>query len=221
MTVGGLLLAGGSGTRFGHPKQFLQLVPGIRLVDAALATVHAVADEVVLVLPTDEVWSGAAVDHVVAGGDSRLASVRAGVAVLSESHRVILVHDAAHPLASIETAAAVVSAVDEGADAAVPWLPVVDVLKRLRADGSLETAGRDGLGQAQTPHAFRGEVLRELHARATTKAWEDTQLVERQGGRVVGVAGDAANIHVVTADDLDVARRLAATAHREPTRKSR
>lgn len=209
--VGGLILAAGSGARFGSPKQFLEILPGRRLIDAAVTTVKATCDETVIVLPAGHLWDGEQVDAVADGGADRLGSVRAGLAELSSTCDVILVHDAGHPLATIETAAATIAAVLGGADAAVPWLPVVDVLKRLADDGSLETAGRDGLGQAQTPHAFRADVLRRLHESAVTNAWEDTQLIEEQGGRVVPVPGDAANIHVVTPDDLEVVRRLAQT----------
>lgn len=229
--VGALLLAGGSGSRFGsRPKQFQFLDHRRRLVDAALETVTAVAHLVVLVLPRGRVadgpWDGAAVDGIATAGNDRLGSVRAGLRVLADLEDdhgdgpstcdIILVHDAAHPLASMESATSVIAAVAAGADAAVPWLPVVDVLKRRQPDGSLQTAGRDGLGQAQTPHAFRADLLRAIHAdpvRSATDdsptAWEDTQLIEQQGGRVVGVEGDAGNIHVVTPADLDVVRRLA------------
>lgn len=202
------MLAGGSGARFGSPKQFLELANGVRLIDAAVQTVIECCDETVVVLPQGGVWDGASVHASVVGGSDRLASVRAGLGGLSAECDVILVHDAGHPLASPETGRQVISAVLDGADAAVPWLPVVDVLKRQRADGSLETAGRDGIGQAQTPHAFKADLLRQLHLAKTQNAWEDTQLIEEQGGRVVPVPGDAGNIHVVTPADLDVARRL-------------
>ena len=206
------MLAAGSGARFGSPKQFLELAKGVRLVDAAVQTMLDCCDETVVVVPGDHTWTGAAVDAAVMGGADRLASVRAGLASLSVQCDVILVHDAGHPLATVGTAHDVMAAVIDGADAAVPWLPVVDVLKRQRSDGSLETAGRDGLGQAQTPHAFQAEALRELHRTEIDGAWEDTQLIEERGGRVVPVPGDAGNIHVVTPSDLDVARRLYASA---------
>jgi 2-C-methyl-D-erythritol 4-phosphate cytidylyltransferase len=207
MTVGGILLAGGSGSRFGQPKQFLELAAGTRLIDAALDCLLEVANKTVLVLPEGHLWAGAAVHAVVAGGDTRLASVQAGLAALPHCD-VIVVHDAGHPLAAVDTARLAIAAVEAGADAAVPWLPVVDVLKRQRPDGSLEAAGRDGLGQAQTPHAFRANVLRALHQGGATGTWEDTQLIEEQGGRVVAVPGDSGNIHVVTPEDLTVVRRL-------------
>lgn len=223
--VGGLLLAGGAGSRFGPsrvPKQFQPLDYRRRLVDAALETIRAVSDVVVLVLPGGTLpdgspWDGSPVDSIAAAGTDRLGSVRSGLGALQGLDTdwghpcdVVLVHDAAHPLASAATARSVVDAVVAGADAAVPWLPVFDVVKKLRPDGSLETAGRDGLGQAQTPHAFNGDRLRSIHASPTgSDAWEDTQLIEESGGRVVGVEGDPGNIHVVTPNDLDLARRLA------------
>ncbi|MGH8872976.1 MAG: 2-C-methyl-D-erythritol 4-phosphate cytidylyltransferase, partial [Acidimicrobiia bacterium] len=69
------------------------------------------------------------------------------------------------------------------------------------------------LGLAQVPMAFTRSALVAAHrapASDDLPCWEDSMLIEKTGGLVVSVAGSSRNIHVVTPDDLDVARALAA-----------
>lgn len=107
------------------------------------------------------------------------------------------------------------------ADGAVPVAPLVDVLKRVDGtDGpgpaTMSTVGRAGLGLAQSPMAFRREALEAaLAQRAADPGFfdgvvEESEAVERIGGRVVAVAGQATNVHVVDADTLALARSIAA-----------
>jgi 2-C-methyl-D-erythritol 4-phosphate cytidylyltransferase len=92
----------------------------------------------------------------------------------------------------------------EGADAAVPAIPVADTLKRVDVDGRVvETVDRNGLVWVQTPQAFRYGVLRAAH-RGAPEATDDAGLVEAGGGVVVVVPGESANRKVTVAGDLDV-----------------
>ena len=212
-----ILLAAGSGTRFGDTKQFLELAPGFRLVDAALQWALAGTESVILVLPAEHYWEGHEVEAIVPGGATRLESVGAGLAALPAEAEVVIVHDAAHPLVPRETFADLLGAIGAGADAAVPFLPVGDVVKRRIENGSLTTVGRDGFGLAQVPMAFTKSALVAAHRAPTGDdfpCWEDSMLIEKRGGLVVSVAGSAWNVHVVTPDDLGVARALAA-AHQD------
>jgi 2-C-methyl-D-erythritol 4-phosphate cytidylyltransferase len=119
-----------------------------------------------------------------------------------------VVHDAARPLASASLFAAVVGAVRDGADAALPGVPVVDTLRR--RDGAL--VDRDELVAVQTPQAFAADRLRAVHAGAP-EATDDASLVEAAGGRVVVVAGEADNAKITSPGDLLVAEaRLRAAA---------
>lgn len=215
LATAAIVLAAGSGARFGATKQFLELAPGLRLVDAAVLAARDVTATVAVVLPVGVSWDGPPVSAVVPGGADRTASVRAGLAALPPDVGAVLVHDAAHPLAPAELLRAVVAAVLHGADAAVPVLPVADVVKRVGPDGSLSTVGRDGLGLAQVPMAFTRRALEAAHASGTT-VWEDSQSVEAVGGRVVAVPGRSDNVHVVTPEDLAVARALHAARSRPP-----
>jgi 2-C-methyl-D-erythritol 4-phosphate cytidylyltransferase len=211
-----VVVAAGSGRRFGAPKQFA-LLGGRRLVHWALDAARAVADGVVLVVPagdapdvTTSTPPGAGADVVVVGGDTRAASVRCGLAAVPASAEVIVVHDGARPLASPALFRAVVDAVAGGADAAVPGLAVVDTLKRVDDDVITATVRRDGMVAVQTPQAFRAELLRRAHAGAT-EATDDAALVESLGATVRVVPGDPRNIKVTTAADLEVVQALAAS----------
>jgi 2-C-methyl-D-erythritol 4-phosphate cytidylyltransferase len=208
-----ILLAAGSGSRFGDTKQFLELTAGVRLVDAALRWALDATESVVLVLPPGHAWGGPEVVRTASGGATRRDSVVAGLDAVPEESDVIIIHDAAHPLAPKWMFAELVGAIEAGADAAVPILPAGEVVKHLGGDGGLTTIGRDGLGLAQLPMAFNRSALMAAHqssAENDIPDWEDSMLIEQNGGRVVAVAGSSRNLHVVTPEDLRLARALAA-----------
>lgn len=204
--VWAVVVAAGSGSRFGGVKQYEEL-DGRRVLDWSVAAAAGVAEGVVLVVPPDRVTDAEdGVDAVVAGGETRPSSVRAGLAAVPPSAVVIVVHDAARPLAAPELFDAVVDAVEGGADAAVPGIPLTDTVKRVAGDRVVETVDRTGLVAVQTPQAFRAEVLRAAHA-GGGEGTDDASLVERAGGTVVVVAGDVRNIKVTHRDDLRDLRR--------------
>lgn len=207
MSVWGIVVAAGSGNRFGAPKQFAAL-NGVRLVDRAVHTAASVCDHVVVVLPAGQEWNGPPVTCVVAGGASRSDSVRAGLASVEPDAEIVVVHDAARPLASSELFGAVVDAVRAGADAAVPGIPLNDTVKRVADDRVTATVPRDDLVAVQTPQAFRCAVLRAAHEHGGD-ATDDAALVEDAGGVVVVVAGDPRNIKITAHTDLAVALALA------------
>ena len=172
-------------------------------LDAARSVLRTRADGLVVVVPADRVEekvSGA--DVTVAGGATRSASVRAGLAAVPADAAVIVVHDAARPLASPALFAAVVAALDEeGVDGAVPALPVTDTVKRVAGDAVVATLDRAELVAVQTPQAFRAEALRRAHA-SGLDATDDAALVELAGGRVVVVPGELTNLKITTSSDL-------------------
>lgn len=204
-----VVVAGGSGSRFGGRKQFTA-VAGRPVADWSIDAARSLGGGVVLVVPADAVDAAApttAADVVVAGGASRSASVRAGLAAVPDEVAVVVVHDAARPAASPALFAATVAAVEAGADAAVPGIDVVDSL-RFRAGGTVD---RDALVAVQTPQAFRAVALRAAHA-ADGEASDDATLVEDAGGRVVVVPGDDGNVKLTRPSDLDaLARTLGST----------
>lgn len=199
-----VVVAGGSGQRFGGPKQFRELA-GRPLVEWAVEAATSVSDGVVLVVPADRVDAPApaGVTNVVAGGSSRSESVRCGLAVVPESADVICVHDAARPFAGPELFARVVAALVEGVDAAVPGVSVADTVKQVDARGRVvATPPRDALRAVQTPQAFVARVLRAAHADGA-EGTDDAALVEAAGGYVVVVDGEPDNRKITTPDDFD------------------
>jgi 2-C-methyl-D-erythritol 4-phosphate cytidylyltransferase len=221
--VWAIVVAGGSGSRLGKavPKQFLDL-GGQSLVMRASDTAAAACDGVVIVVPAANagvqlglpgpflVAFPPEAGAVVAGGPTRSASVRAGLAAVPEEAGIIVIHDAARPLATAELFNRVVAAVRAGADGAVPGIPVPDTVKRIDADGRvIETLDRPALRAIQTPQAFAAAVLRRAHA-GGGDATDDAALVEALGARVVVVDGDPVNLKITGPDDLARAEALLA-----------
>ena len=207
MSVWAIVVAAGSGSRFGGPKQFEEL-EGRRVVDWALAASRSVADGVVLVVPADHVEDDVSMaDTVVTGGSTRSGSVRAGLAAVPLDADVIMVHDAARPVAAPSLFDAVVAAVRDGADGAVPGVPVADTIKRVAAGHVVATLDRDGLVAVQTPQAFAAEVLRTAHA-GGGEGTDAAALVEAAGGRVVVVPGDPANTKITLRADLGSSEQI-------------
>jgi 2-C-methyl-D-erythritol 4-phosphate cytidylyltransferase len=200
MSVWAILVAAGSGTRFGALKQ-LRPLGDRRVVDRALDPARRACDGVVVAVPAGSEWDLPGVT-VVAGGATRSASVRRALAAVPDDAEIVVVHDAARPLASDALFAAVIDAVRAGADGAVPGLPVVDTVKRV-ADGVVsETVPREDLVTVQTPQAFRSAILRAAH-RCEPEGTDDAAVVEATGGRVVVVPGERTNIKITEPEDLD------------------
>lgn len=199
--VSGVVLAAGSGQRFGSPKQYARLA-GERLVDRAVRLLQRFAEQIVVVLPEGDRWDGPPVHASVAGGASRTESLRRALAVLPEAAECVIVHDVVRPLATGATLRLLIQALADGADAAIPVWQTPDTLKTFLADGRISHAGREGLGVAQGPIAFRAAALRRLFAELEEIPVEETVGLERTGGRLVAVPGDRWSHHVVEPRDL-------------------
>ena len=210
--IAALLVAGGSGSRFGaaQPKQYLSLAGRPVIAHAAAA----LAAEVTWVQPVGDVAAITAalagLDHLppVAGGSTRQYSVLNGLEALAAyAPDIVLVHDAARPFVPPGTVAALVAALAHHAGA-IPAVPVADTLKR-GADGMIAgTVPRDGLFRAQTPQAFHYPLLRDLHRQAAAGATDDASILEAAGHGVALVAGHEDNIKLTYAEDLVRLQRI-------------
>lgn len=212
--VAAVVVAAGRGVRFGRPKQFARL--GDRtVVGWSLAAARATCGFVVLVLPPGEVTAVAGADAVVAGGATRAESVRAGLGVVAERPEVeiVVVHDAARPLASPELFRRVISAVRAGAEAVVPGLPVEDTLKLVDGSEVVRTVDREHLVRVQTPQGFALRALLSAHAQGAEGS-DDAVLLERMGRRVTVVDGEAANLKITRPDDILLAEAFLALTDR-------
>lgn len=223
MTRGGLataiVLAAGGGRRLGadEPKAFVS-IGGRPLiaVSSAAAAASPVIGSVVAAVPSGledrarELLDGIDVPvKVIAGGRSRQASVALAMNAVSDAVPIVVCHDAARPFAPPDLFSAVVEAVDDLVDGAIPVVPIADTVKRVAAGLVVGTESREGLALAQTPQAFRLEALREAHRRAEEAAvsfTDDAGVVEWAGYRVAAVPGDPRNFKVTTLMDLARAR---------------
>jgi len=205
--VWAIVVAAGGGERFGGPKQFVRL--GDRTVlDRSVAVARTACDGVVVVLPPGESgWQPPAGVRVAPGGATRSDSVRAGLACLPDDAQIVVVHDAARPLATPALYARVVAAVEAGADAAVPAVAVTDTVKRVRDRRVVETVPRADLVAVQTPQAFRRAPLEQAHATEAVDT-DDAALVEAAGGTVVVVDGEPRNLKLTRPEDLGVLRAM-------------
>jgi 2-C-methyl-D-erythritol 4-phosphate cytidylyltransferase len=217
--VWAVLVAAGRGERLGdaRPKAFARLgelpllAESLRRLDES-----GFIDAVVVVAPADweepaillaEELGASKVTACVTGGDSRTASVRAGVDEVPADADVILVHDAARPLLPDAVIGRLIAALGEGYDGAVPVLPVTDTVKRVR-DGVVDaTLHRDELVTVQTPQAFAAAALRaaldQVSDESAQSATDCASLVEANGGRIRTVEGDERLLKVTTPADLE------------------
>lgn len=149
--------------------------------------------------------------RLVPGGTTRLDSVWAALTALEDGIQVVLVHDAARPLVTLEIIDRCVR-VAEGGEGAVAGWPVVDTLKAVDASGRvLSTPDREDLWRAQTPQAFPCASLMEAYRRAVEEgvpATDDSALFARYGGRVRMVRGAPWNLKVTHPEDVTVAERF-------------
>jgi 2-C-methyl-D-erythritol 4-phosphate cytidylyltransferase len=216
MSVWAVIVAAGRGERLGldRPKAFANL-NGRPLLAESLERLEWSdwVDSIVVAAPPDweepvillaeELGCGKVVS-VVPGGDSRAASVRAGLAEVSEDAAVTLVHDAARPVLPEEVIERLMTTLNEGWDGVVPGLPVADTVKRLDGDQVVETLDRGSLVGAQTPQAFVSSALRDAAAQGDD-ATDCAALIEARGGRIKVVPGDRRLMKVTEPADLELA----------------
>ncbi len=201
-----IVVAGGGGTRFGGAKQFAALGAST-VLDLSIQTAMCITSHVVAVVPADADWTPPEGCVRVDGGATRSASTRCGLAAVTSHPAIVVVHDGARPLCTIDIYNSVIAAVRAGADAAVPAIAVSDTVKRVDGDRVVATVPRDNLVTVQTPQAFRSDVLRRAHGVADD-ATDDAGTVERDGGVVKVVAGDPRNLKITVPDDLAIAAAL-------------
>lgn len=216
MRIDALILAAGSGTRFGGelPKQFLPLA-GLPILARSIApfAAHRRVRRVVVVGDREAIrrhCPTVAELPVVTGGATRQGSARAGLEALAEdAPDAVLIHDAARPLVPKRVIDAVCDALAEGAEAVIPALPVTDTLKAARAGVVERTVPREGLHRVQTPQGFRFRAILTAHRTACAlDCTDDAAIAEAAGMTVRLVAGAEENLKVTTQDDLARAEAL-------------
>jgi 2-C-methyl-D-erythritol 4-phosphate cytidylyltransferase len=215
MSVWAVIVAAGRGERLGldRPKAFAQL-NGRPLLAESLERLESSdwIDSIVVVAPpeweepvillAEELGCGKVVT-AVPGGETRAASVRAGLAEVPEDAAVVVIHDAARPVLADEVIERLLKTLPEGWDGVVPGVAIPDTVKRVEGEQIVETLDRESLVGAQTPQAFVWPTLRSAAA-GGAEATDCAALVEAQGGRVKVVPGDRRLVKVTEPEDLEL-----------------
>jgi 2-C-methyl-D-erythritol 4-phosphate cytidylyltransferase len=219
MSVWAVIVAAGRGERLGldRPKAFAKL-GGRPMLAESLERLDWSdwIDSIVVAAPPDweepvillaEELGCSKVAAAVAGGETRAASVRAGLGEVPEDAAVVLVHDAARPLLAEDVVERLLTTLPAGWDGVVPGLPIRDTVKRVDGDRITGTVDRDELVIAQTPQAFVWPTLRDAVLGGDEDATDCAALVEARGGRVKLVPGDPRLVKITDAADLELVER--------------
>ncbi|AXC49989.1 2-C-methyl-D-erythritol 2,4-cyclodiphosphate synthase [Paracoccus suum] len=214
MKIAAIITAAGRGLRCGPgaPKQWRNLAGQTVLARAAAAFEGRAACCIIVLHPDDmaegvALFAGTAV--LVAGGETRSASVRAALEVLEGSDVThVLIHDGARPLVSPVVIDGVIAALSGGAPAAAPGLPVTDALWRTEGTRIVAATPRDNLARAQTPQGFALDAILAAHRAHPEGAADDVELALRNGLEVTLTPGCEDNLKITWPDDLARAERL-------------
>lgn len=219
-----IIPAGGTGQRMGRgvPKQYLSLAGVPILVHTLDAFQRSPwVDEIILVVPAESVSEARSgmvegpgftkIVSVIAGGKERQDSVRNALAQVREDHGIVMIHDGVRPFVGGPLIERVVDAA-RAFGAVTVGVKVRDTVKEVDPAGRVvRTVDREGLWLAQTPQAFRREVILAAYERAGRDSFygtDDASLVERAGMPVRVISGDADNIKITTPEDLERAERI-------------
>ena len=217
MKCAAILVAAGSGSRMGRPKQFLPLAEKT-VVEWSLAAFLQIEEieRIVLVLTPENVKQhGARLAServkIVEGGETRMLSVRNGFKEVPEEIEVVAVHDGARPMVSTQIIRAVLDEAYESG-AALPAVPIKDTLKKVTSKQLWisSTPVRSSLWAAQTPQCYRRELLEDALRRFADdkNATDESQLVEKSGYKVKIVPSTYENFKITTPEDLTMAEAL-------------
>ncbi len=220
MSVLAIIPAAGMGVRMGGgtPKQFLSL-EGVPIFVHTLRKFVAAdgIDEIILALRPEEIERAekdlerehfAKPLRLVSGGDTRQETVARALAEAPETTELVVVHDAVRPFVELEMIRKVVEAARQDG-AAILGIPSVDTVKQIERQTILGTVPRERIVLAQTPQAFRYDIIREAFARAAADGFggtDESSLVEHLGHPVVVLMGSDRNIKITKPSDLPIAR---------------
>ncbi len=218
--VYGIIVGGGKGSRLGKqiPKAFVELC-GFPLFAFSLSAFlrSRVIDAIVLVFPEDYIehvskkipplWKRLS---IVKGGKERYNSVLAALESINEPNSVVAIHDASRPFVSASLIDMAVVACQKENTGVIVGLPVRDTVKIVKDDYIIETADRTKLWLAQTPQVFRFNVIYEAY-RSMPSGFlptDDSQLVERYGGKVKIIPGNFINFKITYPEELELAEAI-------------
>ncbi|HMQ02443.1 MAG TPA: 2-C-methyl-D-erythritol 4-phosphate cytidylyltransferase [Pyrinomonadaceae bacterium] len=212
-----IIVAAGTGSRFNSetPKQFLEILgkPVIRHTLERFEAAPSV-DSIVLVLAKEQVsrfdkMPMRKLSSVVAGGKTRAQSVLNGLNAAGEKCSLVVVHDGARPLVSVDEIERTIARAKE-TGAACLVAPVTDTIKSVSGGEIVDTLDRDNLRRALTPQAFTIEILKKAFEGVdlNESITDECFLVEKIGLSVAIVEGSSRNIKITHPEDLILAEAL-------------
>jgi len=222
MKVGAIIAAAGAGRRMkaDRPKQFLVL-DGVPILVSTLRKFDASTriDHIVIAAPREtvkevgELVAGAGLEKpiiAIEGGERRQDSVEMAMRHLDSETEIVVVHDGVRPFVSLDEIEQVVAEAARSG-AAILAIPITDTVKEVQRDSVKSTLSREPLVLAQTPQAFRRDLLSEAFDVARKDGYygtDEASLVERLGRTVSVLRGSDRNIKITRPTDLSLARFL-------------
>lgn len=228
VNVSGIIVAAGSSSRMGGINKQLELIDGIPVVvksALALNNCPSINEIIIATRPEDiDIISNLCKDfgvsklsNVVAGGDTRMESVRNAISAVSEHSQYIAIHDGARPLVTSEDIERVISDAKKH-NAAALGVPVKDTIKQVGKKGFIEdTPPRQSLFIAQTPQVFKLSLYLDAMGNATKDITDDCQLIENMGESVFITRGNYSNIKLTTPEDFQIGKALIGENSNEDT----
>jgi len=229
-----IITAGGLGKRFDGtgdtlPKQFIPL-SGKPVIAYSILSFESskLINEIVIVVPENWVeytkteivdkFDIKKVSNVISGGDERQDSVRIGLMALSKTPSIVAVHDGVRPLVTVQTIDEVITQAEK-TGGAIAAIPATDTIKKSDPEHIIEnTLRREDIWFAQTPQAFRYEILKEAFEKASEDGYlgtDEAELVERLGKEIKLVKSSKYNIKITTQEDLELGEIfLASSLHK-------
>jgi 2-C-methyl-D-erythritol 4-phosphate cytidylyltransferase len=220
MSTLAIIPAAGSGVRMGSetPKQFLAL-DGVPIFIHTLRKFAAsdVVNDVLLALRPEEIAraqteidreSFATPPRLTVGGSSRQQTVAMALALAPSETEIVIVHDAVRPFVEPEMIHRIVEAARKHG-AAIFAVPTVDTVKQVEHQVITGTIPRERIALAQTPQAFRYDLIHEAFERAEAEGFhgtDESSLIEHLGGKVAVLMGSDRNIKITKPSDLPLAR---------------
>jgi 2-C-methyl-D-erythritol 4-phosphate cytidylyltransferase len=224
VNVSAIIVAAGKGIRMNDPvrKQY-HLLAGRPIIVHALSVFDncELIDEIFLVVPKEDlafcrkqIVTPANLSKkiiLVPGGPKRQDSVFNGLLTIKDKNGIVVVHDGVRPLLIRENLEACIHEA-KISGACIVGIPAHDTLKRVNSTGIIvETLERDTVWLAQTPQAFRYDLIRKAHENAQQQGYggtDDASLVERLGVAVKVINGSRSNIKITSREDLELARTM-------------
>lgn len=222
--VSAIVVAAGKGVRMNNTvrKQYL-LLAGRPILSHTLALFEKcnIISNIFLVVPEDDIdfcnkeilpSSGLKKEiNLVPGGIKRQDSVYNGIMAVDKKKSIVVIHDGVRPFVRPEMLElCIVEAKEEGA--CILGIPAQDTVKQVQSsDHIVKTLARDTLWLAQTPQAFKYEIIKKAHENARLVRFtgtDDASLVERLGNSVKMIRGSKNNIKITTKDDLKLAEAM-------------